>query len=156
MQNTETRQWEWTPPPFMNRVMMTLLRIPVLRRVMSDSILLLTFTGHKSGKIYKFPIGYWKEDDTVTLLTKKFRPWWRNFQKPALVKVRIDGRIYTGQAQASTDETMAVPLLARLMEGRTRQAQVWHVHLDANGKPNLGDIRAIAPKIVVIQIALSN
>jgi hypothetical protein len=42
------------------------------------------------------------------------------------------------------------------MEGQSRQAQVWHIHLDANGKPNLEDIRAITPKIVMIQIDLSH
>ena len=155
MQNTPTRPWEWTPPAFMNRVMATMLRIPLLRRVMSGSILLLTFTGRNSGKSYTFPIGYWKEGDTIILLTKRFRSWWRNFQQPTPVQVQIGGRNYMGQAEASMDELSMVPLLTRLMEGHARQAEVWHVHLDANGKPNLEDIRAIAPKIVVIQIRLS-
>lgn len=155
MQNTETRPWEWAPPPFMNRVMATVLRIPVLHRVMSGNILLLTFTGRKSGKTYTIPVGYWKRGSAVTLLTKRFRSWWRNFQQPAPVKVHIGGRVYAGEARALTDETAIASLIAPLMEGQTRQAQVWHIRLDPNGKPNLDDVQAISSKVVLIQIVLS-
>ncbi len=156
MQNTETRPWEWTPPPSMNRMMAIMLRIPVVRRPMSKMILLLTYSGRKSGKTYTFPIGYWRQGDTVILLTKRFRSWWHNFQQPTPVTIRIGGQTYTGRAQASTDETVIVPRLVTLMEGQLRQAQVWHVHLDPEGKPNLEDIRTVAPKIVMIQVDLSH
>jgi len=154
MQMNQTRPWEWEPPAFLNRVMALLLRITVLHRIISGGILLLTYTGRKSGKRYSLPVGYWQEGKTVTLLTKRFHSWWHNFEQAAPVTVRIQGKNFEGEAHVLTEETIIVPLIAHLVEGRERQAQIWQIRLGDDHKPNMDDVRATARKVVVIQIAL--
>lgn len=46
---TGGRPWDWTPSPTMNSFMSTVLRTPLLHRMLSGSMLLITFTGRKSG-----------------------------------------------------------------------------------------------------------
>ncbi len=153
MQNA-SRPWNWTPSPGMNRMMSAILRLPLVHRMLSSQILLLTFTGRKSGKTFTTPVEYNREGDQVLLLTKRFRPWWRNFQSPASVTVRIAGRVIHGQAQSITDEAAMVPTITRFLETHTQDAQIYGVRRDAAGKVNAADVRALAPRLVVIQIAL--
>jgi hypothetical protein len=150
----QTRSWDWTPTPGQNRVMSIILRLPLINRILSREILLLTFTGRKSRKTFTTPVGYHRDGDKLTLLTKRFRPWWRNFQTPAPVKALIAGKWISGQAQALLDESITVPIIAALMEAHEREAQIYGVKRDPNGKPDMADVRMLAPKVVVIQIAL--
>ncbi|MBA3872274.1 MAG: nitroreductase family deazaflavin-dependent oxidoreductase [Anaerolineae bacterium] len=148
------RPWTWTPSPTMNRMMATLLRLPLLHRLISKMILLITFTGRKSNQHYTIPVGYFREGLTITILTKRFRKWWHNFEEPTDVEVRIEGRNYAGQAAALTDIQTIIPIVARVMEVHPREAQIYAVKLLDNGIPDMDSIRELAPKIVVIQVNL--
>ncbi len=156
MLRTTTRSWEWTPSPFANAIVSALLRIPVLHRVMSRNLLLLTFTGRKSGKRYITPVGYMREGNTITILTKWFRPWWRNFQKTAPVELLIEGKTYQGKANALTDETAIVPIITEVIKKYPYYAEIYGVHLVAPDQPDMEDVRHIAPKVVVVQVALAD
>lgn len=154
MLKTTPRSWDWTPSPFSNALISTVLRTPLLHRMISHQLLLLTFTGRKSGKRYTTPVGYFREGKTVTILTKWFRPWWRNFQNPAPVEVRIAGKVRSGTAKALTDEAAVIPLITRMITQYPYQAEIYGVRL-ADGKPNGDDVRQLAPKIVALQITLA-
>jgi deazaflavin-dependent oxidoreductase (nitroreductase family) len=94
-----------TKPPkalfkVVNLVMKRVLRSPKAK--IGDQILLLTFTGRKSGKPYTTPIGYRKLDDrTLVLFTDS--PWYKNLRGGAPVKVLLKGRERTGWAVADDD-----------------------------------------------------
>ena len=155
-QTTTTRSWEWTPSPFYNAIVSAVLRTPLLHRLISGQILLLTFTGRKSGKHYTTPVGYIQEAKTVTILTKWFRPWWRNFQETTPVEVRIQGRIFQGKAKALTDEAAIIPLIAETVTKYPYYADFYDIRRIAPGKPDMDDVRRVAPKVVAIQIALED
>jgi hypothetical protein len=85
----------------MNPAMTLLLRSP-LHGPISKRLLLLTFTGHKSGKQFTTPLSYEREgDDTLIVITR--RPWWKNFQGGSPVKVRLQGKTRDAVATAVTD-----------------------------------------------------
>jgi deazaflavin-dependent oxidoreductase (nitroreductase family) len=151
---TATRLWEWTPSPVSNAFVSTLLRIPILHRVLSGQILLLTFTGRKSGKRYMTPVGYMREGQTVIVLTKWFRAWWRNFQKPAPVDVLIGRKNYHGTAKAITDEVAIVPLIADMIRKYPYQGGIYGVRMISANEPDMDDVRQIASKLVALQITL--
>ena len=81
----------------MNKFPALLLRSP-LHRLISKSVLLITFTGRKSGKKYTTPITYLRDGDTVLMTTDS--PWWKNLRGGALVTLRIRGREYVGVVEA--------------------------------------------------------
>ena len=94
-----------TKPPkalfkVVNVIMKRVLRSPKAK--IGDQILLLTFTGRKSGKSYTTPIGYRKLDDrTLVLFTDS--PWYKNLREGAPVKVLLKGTERTGWAVADDD-----------------------------------------------------
>lgn len=69
----------WTPPRWMNAAMKLFLRTPGLQSWLGRSVALITWTGRRSGRHYTTPVSYHRSDGEVTLLSKRFRNWWRNF-----------------------------------------------------------------------------
>jgi hypothetical protein len=138
----------------MNGVMSTLLRLPLLHRVLSSMMLLIRFTGRKSGTRYTTPVGYFREGSTVIILTKRFRKWWRNFEQPAPVELLIKRRWQRGQAIALTDTETIIPIITHLMAAHPREAQIYEVAILENGQPDPASVRELAPKVVVIRVTL--
>jgi deazaflavin-dependent oxidoreductase (nitroreductase family) len=132
-----------------------MLHIPLLHRLISSQLLLLTFTGRKSGKRYTTPVGYVREGKTVTILTKWFRRWWRNFQETVPVELLIKGKVYHGSAKALTDEAAIIPIIAGVIKQYPYYADIYGVRLISPNEPDVADVRHIAPKIVVLQITLT-
>lgn len=155
MTDNAAHSWEFTPPKAMNTVMKTILRLPVLHRMMSSQILLLTFTGRMSGKQFTTPVGYVREGNTVLMLTKRFRKWWRNFATPMPVELLMEGKHYTGEARALTDEATITPLVRQIMRANPRGATAFQVRQDANGNLDETSLLAIVPKVVVVQVQLN-
>lgn len=154
-QTNTARPWDWTPSPFANAFVSILLRTPLLHRVISKGLLLLTFTGRKSGKRYTTPAGYYREGNTVMLLTKWFRPWWRNFMGSAPVEVRVEGKVCQGIAKALTDETAVIPVLTKMVTQYPMNADIYGIRWESPGKPNMDDVRRIVPRLVAVQITLA-
>ena len=86
-----------------NPVMRTLLRSP-LHFVCSRSLMLITFTGRKSGRRYTTPVRYVRLDGIVRCFTSSENLWWRNLRGGALVSLRIEGRERPYHARAIDDD----------------------------------------------------
>lgn len=153
-QMTSARSWEWTPSPLSNAFVSALLHVPLLHRMISKDILLISFTGRKSGKRYTTPVGYIREGKTIIILTKWFRPWWRNFQEAAPVELLIARKVYRCSAKALTDEAAIIPIITDTIKKYPYYANYYDVRLVSPGNPDMDDVRRIAPKVVALQIAL--
>lgn len=90
-----------------------LLRSP-LHFLLSGSVMLVTFTGRSSGKVYTTPVEYLQEGSTVSLFTRRERVWWKNLQNGAAVTVRVRGRDRRGHASASSDPAATAAAFQRL------------------------------------------
>jgi deazaflavin-dependent oxidoreductase (nitroreductase family) len=90
-----------------NAVIKPLLRSP-LHSLASGSLMLITFTGRKSGRTYTTPVAYHQPDDhTVILFTQRERIWWKNLIGGAQVTLRLRGRDIQGTATALPDQPRA-------------------------------------------------
>ncbi|MBN2306255.1 MAG: nitroreductase family deazaflavin-dependent oxidoreductase [Anaerolineae bacterium] len=148
-------RWNWKPPVWMNATITGLLKLPVLHKLVSKNILLITFTGRKSGQQFTTPIAYVREGrDSVLILIKRFRPWWHNFEEPAPVTLRLEGKKVPATARVITDQDLAVRLLAAYLTGQPRSADAYGVEIGPSGEPNMGDVQALAPKIVIVRITV--
>jgi len=74
-----------------NPMMRMLLRSP-LHFVQSKSLMLITFTGRKSGRLFTTPVRYVRVGDTVRCFTSAENLWWRNLRGGAAVSLRIEGK----------------------------------------------------------------
>jgi deazaflavin-dependent oxidoreductase (nitroreductase family) len=77
---------------------------------MGDQILVLHFTGRKTGKSYRTPVGYHRIDGRVAMVTSS--KWRHNFRGGADVKVTIKGQTIPARAELMSDP----PAVASLYE----------------------------------------
>ena len=85
-----------TVPTLVNQTMKFFLRSP-MHGLVSQTVLLVTFTGRKSGKTYTTPVSYTQSGEQVTVFTHA--TWWKNLLNNALVSLRIRGRELQGWAE---------------------------------------------------------
>jgi len=92
-----------------NPIVRLLLRSP-LHPLLSGAVLLLTYTGRRSGRRYTIPVQYARTDRRVVIwpADHQRKRWWRNLSSPAPVELRIRGRTVHGTAQAVTDDHDAI------------------------------------------------
>ena len=96
------------PEPFfpaLNRLMRILLNSP-LHRLMSGSVMIIYFTGRKTGKRRATPVRYLTESDTcVVCLTGRETGWWPNFLEPRDVELQLAGRRIAARAHSRPNDT---------------------------------------------------
>lgn len=103
-----------------NPLVKWVLRSP-LHPFISKSILLISFNGRKSGKPYSTPINYAIDGNTITLITKRSRAWWKNLQGGVPVKVIVQGKEQSGTAEAVTpDDQTIIAELQKVYSGIPR------------------------------------
>ena len=81
-----------------NPIMGMLLRSPI-HGFWSDSLMLITFTGRKSGKKFTTPVRYVRDGDNILCFTSAENQWWRNLRNGASAQLRVAGELkhYTTQ-----------------------------------------------------------
>jgi hypothetical protein len=147
-----------TPPSdrilrLINPFVRLLLRSP-LHVMASDTLLLLTYTGRKTGKRYTIPVGYSREGDVITVFTS--HGWWKNLQGGASVQLEIKGvrRHGTTEAICADVPTIAAELHA-LMCRNPSMAKAFRMPLDSNGQPDAEIVRQLAQHEVMVRIQLA-
>lgn len=136
--------------------MRLLLRTPGLQRLLGRSLALVTFTGRRTGNRYSIPVSYRRTDGEVTVLTRRSRSWWRNFETPRPIEVRLAGTNVRGRAGAVVGEDIGLDDLRASLAGRPVDARAFGVELDDGGRPGDDDLVALRPGLVQIRIALDD
>lgn len=143
-----------TPPKFANKIMTLLLRSP-LHGLMSNSILLLSYKGRKSGKMYTLPLGYVRQGDTVTLLTD--HKWWINLRDQPSVVLLMQGKAFKGTAEViHENKEMIVQELLAFVQQHKGAARAYGVQIDTSGQPDPKSARQAAQRFTLIRIQLSS
>jgi deazaflavin-dependent oxidoreductase (nitroreductase family) len=141
-----------TIPPFVNQTMKFILRSP-MHGVVSKSVLLISFTGRKSGKIYTTPVDYSQDGDQVTIFTHA--NWWKNLRGEAPVTLRMRGRDLQGVAEPVAEDKAAVAAgLGAHLRKVPSDAKYYNVNIDPQGNPNVEDLVKAAQTAVMIRIRL--
>ncbi len=81
-------------------------------RLLSDRLVLLTYTGRKTGKRYTIPVGYSREGDT--LVVPSAHAWWRSLRWGAPVTVLLQGRQRMARAEVIEDPAAVFAEVERL------------------------------------------
>jgi deazaflavin-dependent oxidoreductase (nitroreductase family) len=128
------------------------LRSP-MHGMVSKMVLLITFTGRKSGKTYTTPVSYSQHDDQVYVFTHA--DWWKNLRGGAPVTLRIQGRELQGLPEPVAEDKQAVAagLTAHLQKVRS-DARYYGVTFDDNGSPRAEEAEKAAQTVVMLRIRL--
>lgn len=138
-----------------NKMMRVLLRTPGLDRLLGKSVALIAFEGTKTGKVYEIPVSYARVDDTVAVLSRASRVWWRNLRSGPVVRLRLAGKDYSGRATVSVGGEAELDSVVGFLKGRRFDANAYGVSLGPDGNPSETDVRRLLPGIVVIRIELT-
>ncbi len=96
-----------------NPVVRILLKSPI-HFFWSGSLMLLTFTGRKSGKRFTTPVRFIRTGETVRCFTSSENQWWRNLRGGSDVVLRIEGR--------------DIPYHANVVENDPKEIEKWLVY----------------------------
>jgi hypothetical protein len=92
-----------------NPAVRAILRSP-LHRMLSGSVLALTYTGRRSNRRYVLPVMYAARADELIVIVgdPESKTWWRNFDGQARrISVRLRGRELAAAARLLTEGTHA-------------------------------------------------
>ena len=140
------------PPNWANSLMKWALTKPILQTTIGTGVGLLTFEGRRTAKTYTIPISYQRDGSTVTIVTKKLRKWWHNFETPTEVGLRLAGEEFTGKASLITDFDEKLDFMTDYLVNRPIDAKAYGLLKDERSRES---IARIIPQIVVIRIELN-
>ena len=149
---TEVRLPDDRPPDWANSMMKWALTTPGLQGMIGQGVALLSFTGRKTGKHYTIPVSYHRESDIVTVITKRQRRWWHNFETPLEVELRLAGHTFAGKAEARSSDEETLEFMTGYLEKRPIDAKAYGLKKDEITREK---IARILPHIVVIRIEIA-
>jgi deazaflavin-dependent oxidoreductase (nitroreductase family) len=127
-----------------------LLRSP-LHGLASHGMILITYTGRKTGQRHTVPVSYAIDDDGTLVTTSfKSRVWWRNLRGGAPVTVRLEGKNVPAKAMVVEEETAVAEHLRTYFRRFPKVAPHFFVTFGPDGTPNPQELAAAAAKRVVI------
>jgi deazaflavin-dependent oxidoreductase (nitroreductase family) len=140
---------------FFNPVVRVLLRSP-FHGLLSGQILLLTYTGRKSGQQYTLPVGYVSDGDALLVVSQhsKLKRWWRNLRGGAPVAVLLRGQRVSARADVIEDRTAVAAevegLIGRL--GAKEASRQLYMSLDLVPPPTREQLAQALQSVVVVRI----
>lgn len=101
-----------------NQLAVALMDAPIVGRLIRRGLVVIRYTGRKSGQTFELPVGYQRKGDTVVIRVgmPDKKAWWRNFlgEGSAITFVGLDGRDRTGHAVATRDDRGGVSVTTQL------------------------------------------
>lgn len=122
-----------------------LLLLSPLHRFWSKSLMLITFTGRKTGRVYTTPVRYLKAADSVWAFTSVENSWWKNLSGGAAVRLRIEGKERACRADAVADDPEAIRnALAEFLAHFPQDAPYYDIGLNSDRQPVEADLQRAA------------
>ena len=124
--------------------------------VFMGDTMLITVTGCKTGKKYTTPVGFYRDGDTLWILSSRDRTWWRNVCAGAGVEMRIRGKDVKGFAEAVLDEGRVAAQLIEYIRRIPMSARSLGVRLRENGEPHPEDAARLAEERLFVRIKIKS
>lgn len=121
------------PRKLYNPIAVAILRSP-LHGLMSNSVMLLTYRGRRSGRAFTTPISYVRDGGDILAVASRDHAWWRNLRGGAPVRVRLRGRELRGTGRLLEGRAGEEGLLC-VLRAVPAYRKHWGVELDGDGRP---------------------
>jgi len=125
------------------------LRTPL--HVFLGNTMLITVTGCKTGRKYSTPVGFYREGDTLWVISSRDRTWWRNIKNGATVSLLLKGKAIHAFAEAELNEK---DVKLRLIEYAQRQplsARSLGIRME-NKAPSVADVARVAKERLFVRV----
>ncbi|HSL46628.1 MAG TPA: nitroreductase/quinone reductase family protein [Anaerolineales bacterium] len=125
------------------------LRTPL--HVFMGNTMLLTVTGCRTGKEYSTPVGFYRDGDTLWVMTSRDRTWWRNVKNGAQVSILLKGRTMDAFAGAELDAKAVETRLRDYIQHIPMAAKSLGIRME-NKIPNAEDLTRVAKDRLFVRI----
>ena len=137
-----------------NPIMRFILCSP-FHKMLSDSLLLITYRGKKSGKTYTLPVNYAQVDNIIYIVPgmHEKKIWWRNLRGGAPVTLTLGGRSVSGSALVWEDDVESIAeALGYYARRFPPSARMHGVRMEPDGTCNPEDLLKAAQSILVVKV----
>ena len=133
-----------------NDFMSWVLRSP-LHGMLSNGMMLITITGRKTGRKYTTPVGYYRENGTLWVMTSRDRTWWKNLTGGAEVSLLLKRQRVTAIAEPDLDEKAVQTRMFEYIKHVPQAARPLGIRIE-NGSANSDDIVRTAKDRLFVRI----
>jgi deazaflavin-dependent oxidoreductase (nitroreductase family) len=137
-----------------NDFMAWVLRSP-FHGMLSDGMMLITITGRKTGKKYTTPVGYYREEDCLWVITSRDRTWWKNLRGGAEVDLLLKRKPVKAYAEPDLDEKSVEARMVEYLRHVPQAMKPMKVRVE-NGEPNPQDIADTAKDRLFVRLQLAS
>lgn len=128
------------------------LRSP-LHGMLSNTMLLITVKGIKTGKTYTTPVEYFRQDGSLWIMTFRRRTWWKNLRDGAQVTLLLKGKPVLAFAEIDLDEGSVEARLHEYVKYMPHTAKPLGIHVE-NGVANAEDVARVAQDKLFVRLKL--
>ena len=136
-----------------NPIMVWLLRSP-LHSFVSKQMMVITYTGRKSGKVYATPVNYVRDGDIFLTTSFVERTWWRNLHGGAAVTLRVQGMDLQARSEVISDLELVAENLRQLVHLAPAFAGYFKIELTGSGSPLPASLLIAAQGKVIVRYTL--
>ena len=134
-----------------NFVVRTLLKSP-LHFLMSNSVLLIEYTGRKSGKTYSTPVRYICAGSRIRCFTSEEVQWWRNVKASPSVSLRVRGSAGSYHSTILDRDPVGIQqMLSEFLSIYPQDAVYQEIGLNTDGSLNSDDLVRASHSAVVLE-----
>lgn len=147
---------------FMNKIVNPLVRFILrspLHGMMSNSLLIITCCGRKTGREYYLPVQYAQAGNIIYIVPgmPEQKTWWRNLKEAAPVKLILRGQRVAGNAvvlKADTDAEAILEGFGVFLRRFPAMAKVIGIRRAADGSFSNKELQLAAVKAIIIRVEL--
>jgi deazaflavin-dependent oxidoreductase (nitroreductase family) len=134
-----------------NVVVRLLLKSP-LHFLMSNSVLLISYIGRKSGAVHSTPVRYIRSGSRLRCFTSEPVQWWRNVQANPSVSLVVQGKKnpYTAIV-LERDPAQVQQLLSEFLSVYPQDAAYQEIRLNSDGSLNNDDLAKASHSAIVVE-----
>ena len=125
--------------------------ISSLHGMVSGGMMLITVTGCKTDRKDTTPVGYYREDGYLWVVTSRDRTWWKNLRGGADVSLLLKRRPVTAIAEPELDAEAVEARLVEYVKHVPQAAKPLGIRIE-NGNPNAEDIARNARDRLFVKI----
>jgi deazaflavin-dependent oxidoreductase (nitroreductase family) len=126
--------------------------------MLSGRLVLITYTGKKSGMKHTLPVQYAKSDGELIVVAgyHQHKKWWRNLRRQSTVNICYHGKWFEASATAfEGDAAVIAPLLPAYLKRFPESARIRGLTLNSSGDVQDAEkLREAAEKVVVVNIRM--
>ena len=136
-----------------NGLVTWLLRSP-FHGMLSDGMMLITVTGRRTGRQYTTPVGFYRDDGCLWVLTSRDRTWWKNLRGGAQVSLLLRRKPVHAFAEPQLESNTVETLLGEYIRHVPQAARPMGIRVE-DGRVNADDITRVAKERLFVRISLN-